>query len=160
MSAVSIIEKAINSEVLLEDMLVLPIKGSDNDMFAREEINLVRSLSEMHKSILRKWNGFNLDVVRFYGCDATHEELKRLSNCQTGPLVELDGVIVIGDDPAGFVYGEQANGKILMEDTSSGEVIEVAEDLDDFFERFVFGVDAANFGGADWADELRDANLI
>jgi hypothetical protein len=160
MSAVSVIEKMIQSEVLFEEMLVLPVDGSSEEMFIEEEANLVRRLSERHKCILRKWNGFNLDVVRFYGCNVTHKEIKRLSSCQIGPLAEMEGVIVVGDDPAGFVYGEHENGKVLVEDTSSGEVKEVAKSLDDFFERLVFGVDAANFGGVDWANELRDAGVI
>lgn len=160
MSSVSIIEKVINSEVLLEEMLVLPKIGNSNEGFIQEETSLVRNLSDSHKSILRKWNGFNLDVIRLYGCGVVHEELKRLSTCQTGPLTEREGVIVFGDDPVGFVYGEQVDGSILSEDTSTGDVKVIAKNMDDFFERLVFGVDAVEFGGIEWEDELKDAGVL
>jgi hypothetical protein len=36
----------------------------------------------------------------------------------------------------------------------------LASDIDDFIGRYVFGQDAALFGGAQWAKELRDAGVL
>jgi hypothetical protein len=160
MKAITIIEKAISSCVLLEDMTVIPLSGSSESDIMEEERLLSRSLSSSHKSLLKKWNGVNLDVIRLYGCGSVHEEFKRLSTCQTGVLAESVGNIVFGDDPSGFMYAEKSDGKILSVQTSVGEIKEIAENLDDFFERFVFGKDAKEFGGEDWVKELMDAGMF
>ena len=160
MSAVTIIEKSLSSGILLEEMIVVPQAGASESDIRSEEKLLPRSLSSSHISLLKKWNGMNLDVIRLYGCGNVHEELKRLSSCQTGALVELEGNIVFGDDPSGFMFAEKSDGKILSVQTSVGEIKEVAENLDDFFERLIFGKDAKEFGGEDWVEELVDAGLL
>ncbi len=160
MSAVTIIEKAISSGVLLEDMTVIPKLGSSDSDIQREENLLPRPLSNNHVTLLKKWNGMNLDVIRLYGCGSVHEELKQLSSCQMGVLSELEGNVVFGDDPAGFMYAEKDDGTILSVQTSSGEIKEVAQNMDDFFERLVFGKDAREFGGEDWEEELIDTAIL
>lgn len=160
MSAVTIIEKAISSGVLLEDMMVVPRIGSSDSDIKQEEKGLPRPLSKSHISFLKKWNGINLDVVRLYGCGNVHEELKRLSSSQSGVLSELEACIVFGDDPAGFMYAEKDNGSILSVQTSNSEIKEIAQNMDDFFERLVFGKDAKEFAGEDWEEELTDAGML
>lgn len=160
MRAVTVIEKAISSNVLLEDMTVIPRLGSNDSDIQREEFFLPRPLSNKHVALLKKWNGINLDVIRLYGCGNVHEELKSLSSCQTGVLSELEGNVVFGDDPAGFMYAEKDDGTILSVQTSSGEIKEIAQNMDDFFERLIFGKDARKFAGKDWEEELVDAKIL
>jgi len=109
---------------------------------------------------MKKWNGMNLDVIRLYGCGDVHPELKRLSASQSGVLAEGAGNIVFGDDPSGFMCAEKGDGIILSVQVSTGEVKEVAFDIDDLFERYIFGKDVKEFGGEDWVEELLEAGVL
>jgi hypothetical protein len=160
MSSVTIIEKAIQSGVLIESLIVIPTKGATGAQIAEEESVLPRKLSESHVKILMHWNGINMDVIRLYGCADIHEELRRLSDAQIGMFPGVEGCVVFGDDPAGFIYAEGGDGSIYSAQVSSGEVRKLAYNLDDFFERLVFGQDAKDFGGADWEEELLGVGLI
>lgn len=159
MSAASIITKAIKSGALIEGLIVIPSSGATELEITREEALLPRTMSEQHKDILRCWNGVNLDILRLYGC-SDHEELRRLSETQGDLFSKIEGAIAFGDDPAGFIYAESADGSIYSSQVSTGEEKKLAENLNDFFERLVFGEDAKEFGGEDWEKELVDAGLI
>jgi len=160
MSSVTIIEKAIKSGVLIEGLTVIPAVGATDIEVAQEEALLPRPLSVQHKAILKHWNGMNIDVLRLYGCANIHEELRRLSEAQADMFSGLDDVIVFGDDPAGFIYAESADGSVHSVQVTTGEVKRLADSLDDFFERLVFGKDAKEFGGEDWEEELVDCGLL
>ncbi len=75
-------------------------------------------------------------------------------------MSEIPGVIVFADDPAGFSYGEAPNGNVLVYDSDGQTVKTLAADMDDFFSRLVFGVDAKDFAGADWFAELKAARIV
>ena len=160
MSSVTIIEKAIRSGVLIEGLTVIPDNGATDIEIAQEESKLPRRLSEQHKALLRRWNGMNMDVMRLYGCINVHPELRQLSDAQTDMFSGVSNYIVFGDDPSGFMYAENGGGVIYSVQVSTGDVKELANSLDDFFERLVFGKDAKEFGGIDWEEELRDAGLL
>lgn len=160
MNAVSKIERVIDSGILIEELTVIPVSGATDEMILGEEKKLPRSLSAQHKDILRRWNGINMDIVRLYGCGAVENELSRLSDRQTGVLSEIEGNIVFGDDPAGYMYAEANDGRILSVDTSSSEIKEVADNMDKFFTELVFGVSAKEFAGEEWQQELINAGLI
>jgi hypothetical protein len=160
MSSVTIIEKAIKSGVLIDGLTVIPDVGATDVEIAQEETLLPRSLSDQHKRLLKRWNAMNIDVLRVYGCVNVHDELRRLSEAQIDMFADVDNVIVFGDDPAGFIYAESADGSIHSVQASTGEVKRLADSMDDFFERLVFGKDAKEFGGEDWAEELVDGGLI
>lgn len=160
MNAVSRIEKVLSSGVLIPEMLVIPDFGATESEIHEEESNLPRQLSHSHKSLIKKWNGMNLDLIRIYGCGKVHPELNRLSERQSGVLSEGVGNIVFADDPAGFMYAEKNDGSILSVQVSTGEVRDVAKNIDDFFVRLVFGKDARDFGGDEWVEELVDAGIL
>jgi hypothetical protein len=160
MSSVTIIEKAIKSGVLVEGLTVIPSAGAANVEIAQEEALLPRPLSDQHKGLLKRWNAMNIDILRIYGCVNVHEELRRLSEAQMNMFTDVDNPIVFGDDPAGFIYAESADGSVHSVQVSTGEVKRLADSIDDFFERLVFGKDAKEFGGEDWEEELIDAGLL
>ncbi len=68
--------------------------------------------------------------------------------------------IIIGSDPAGFVYCQATNREVFSLDTDGGGIEPVAESLDDFFARVVFGPDAAWSYGADWLLDLIAHGLV
>jgi hypothetical protein len=155
-TAVEVIERALASGLLMPELIFVPDRGASSDEFAQEEQRLGRPLSASHRALLARWNGLDLEVLRFYGCGACGE-VDNLSARQE-PRPEGDGVVVVGSSPAGFVYAEDANG-ILSLDSKTMAVKRVAADLDDFVGRLVFGADASAFAGEEWAAEVRNAGL-
>ncbi len=79
---------------------------------------------------------------------------------QENPLGDFPGVVLFGDDPSGFIYGENKYGEILSFDTQSGNVKLIAADMEEFFTELLFGPDAARFAGQEWLEELRAAGLL
>ena len=159
MSAVEVIERALASGVLDPDMTKLPAGGATPDLLREEERAVGRSFSARHKEILSRWNGINLDMLRVYGCGETPAGIKRLAANQWPDLGDLEGV-AFADDPAGFVYFEEEGGGVLSFGSDGGDVERVADDLDDFFARYVFGEDAHLFAGDEWKEELRTHGLL
>lgn len=121
---------------------------------------LPRSLSETHERILRRWNGLNLDIIRFFRAGKSIKRLPGLVDCQIPPLAEMPGVIVFANDPSGFQYGETAAGEILSFDHDGGEIGSIASSMEEFFCDLLFGARAAEFAGRDWYDALAAAGII
>lgn len=159
MMAVETIERVLDSDILKLSLTYVPGRGATAQELTELSRVLSRQLSTRHLTLLKRWNGINLDIVRLYGATPTSGELRALSETQTGPLAEVPGSIVIGDDPSGFVYAEALTGEIISFDSSFGDVKTIASDLDDFFSRLVFGIDAAQFAGDEWLRDLRKADL-
>lgn len=93
------------------------------------------------------------------GCGDEAREVGRLSARQIDGDFGVGGAIVVGSDPSGFVYLQAADQRVYSLDTDGGDFEQIAENLDDFFERLVFGPDAATFAGDDWLAELRKAGM-
>lgn len=160
MTAVQTIERVLKSKILKESLTYVPGRGVTSQELMELSNKLPRTLSEAQLSLLKRWNGLNLDVVRVYGASPTDGELRGLSEVQSGPLSEISGNVIFADDPSGFVYAETSTGEIISFDSSFGEVKTIAASLDDFFDRLVFGKDADQFAGKDWLSDLRDAGLV
>jgi hypothetical protein len=96
------------------------------------------------KALLGRWNGVNLDVVRFIPC----EQLRH----------EPEGVY-FANDPAGFMYFIQPSGEIAQLDTDGGNTEVVASDVEDFLSGFVFGPRAIDFAGPEWVRDLAQAGF-
>lgn len=160
MSAVKRIEQVLKSGVLIDALMVVPETGASDGMLVSEENKLSRSLSGQHKILLKQWNGINLDIIRLYGCEPVEEEVSALSQRQQSDLLDQGGYIVFGDDPAGYMYVEANDGSVISVDSEGGEIRKLAKDIDDFFMRLVFGVDAKSFAGEAWEKELSDAGLL
>lgn len=158
MTAIEIIERALESKVIKNSLTYVPDRGATSEELSILSKDLPRFLSESHLSILKKWNGINLDMVRLYGASPS-QELRGLSETQYGPLLYFPDAIIFGDDPSGFVYAERSDGKIFALDSSSGGIEIVATSLDDFFTRLVFGEDADQFAGDEWLSEVKRAGL-
>lgn len=160
MAAIDVIERALAADILLPSLTYVPQRGAVKEQLTSISGVLPRPLSESHERLLKRWDGLNLDVLRLYGASPHPGELRGLAEAQIGPLVAVPGTVVFGDDPAGFVYGETKSGEVMSFDSASGQMKKVAESIDDFFERLVFGKDAADFAGADWLYELKSAGLV
>ena len=160
MTAISRIEEVLKTEVLMEDLMVVPARGARDDEIAEEERALGMRLSPAYREFLRRWNGANLDILRFYGCGSVEEGIQPLRARQSiVPGIVVSGV-VIGSDPSGFIYVEAQDGQILCVDTDGGEVESVASSFEDFILRLVFGEDADKFGDPEWKEELEEAGLL
>jgi hypothetical protein len=160
MSAVDKIERVLRANVLKKALTFIPPRGATDMEIAAAGKALPRPLSARHSALLRRWNGMNLDVVRVYGATETPKEIRALTDAQLSVLAATPGSIVFGDDPAGFVYAELANGQIALWDSDFGDIEIVAANLDEFFDRLVFGVDAEQFAGEEWKLRLEAAKLL
>ena len=160
MTATETVARVLESGLIKRGLMHIPGRGATKQELEALSRKLVRPLSDAHSTLLMRWNGINLDVVRIYAVTPVPGELRGLEEVQAGPLTEIRGAIVFGDDPSGFVYAESLDGTIISLDSSFGTVSVVAEDLDSFFGRLVFGIDAAKFAGDDWFDEVKQAGLI
>jgi len=149
----------LEADLLSGDLITVPSRGATEAEIAEAEKALGRKLSSSHRSLLQSWNGLDLDVIRFYGSGSVSSGIRNLTNEQlTEGLSEGD--IVIGSDPAGFIYVEEPGGRIRRFDSDGGSQETIASDLDDFLERLVFGDDAAQFAGEAWRGELREAGIL
>lgn len=160
MNFIAILQKVIDSNVLIKELTVVPQNGASNEEIIKEEPFLSRSLSVQHKELLKKWNGINLDVIRFYGCGLEKAGIGSLRNSQKLTPSIIQKGIIIGSDPAGFIYIEDEKGSIYSLDTDGGEVLRIASSLEDFICNYLFGKRAKDFGGESWEEELRENGLI
>ena len=159
MSAVATIERVLGSALLRPTLISVPATGATEGQIARVESRLPRSLSQPHRTLLARWNGLDLDVLRIHGADSSGIDGPRdLASRQDAAA--LPRSIVFADDPSGFVYVEDELGVIWSMDSDGGEAKQVAPDLDAFFSDLVFGRHAAKFMGQSWADELMAAGLL
>jgi hypothetical protein len=156
MNAVETIEKALKAGVLLQDMVRVPLRGASEVEIDAEEALVGQKFSLALRVLLRRWNGINLDVLRFYGCQGTIT--LQVHKAQLALLREKQ-LLCIGSDPAGFVYCEDQSGRVFSFDRDGGAILQKAVCLDDFVSRFVFGSDAGLFAGPDWARDLNNAGL-
>ncbi len=160
MNAVKKIEEVLESSVLVDELLVVPDRGATEAEIAAEEHLIGRTFSGGFSEFLRKWNGANLDVIVIFGCGETHPEIPALRDRQTLLPCGIGQAIVIGSDPAGFVFAEARNRQIVSIDTKGGGHEVVGSGFADFVSRFVFGEDSHLFCDEDWQQELRGAGLL
>lgn len=159
MTATETIELVLKVRLLRKSLVFVPDRGATEPELVELSKKLSRPLSSMHISLLRRWNGLNLDVIRLYGASPTASELRGIAEAQSGPIVMIPGMVVFGDDPSGYVYAEALSGEVVSFDSSSGESKIVASSLDDFFGRLVFGSDAGEFAGDRWLQDIRSVGL-
>lgn len=159
MSAVAKIQSVLDSGLLTPELMFVPTTGATADDIRNEQQLLGRPLCSDQVEILHRWNGIGLDVVRLYGCGDEAKAVGRLSAMQVFGNCGVEGLIVVGADPSGFVYFQAPDKRVFCFDTDGGDFEQISESLDDFFERLVFGPDAATFAGEDWLAELREAGI-
>ncbi|MEM1060659.1 MAG: SMI1/KNR4 family protein [Verrucomicrobiota bacterium] len=160
MTAVQTIEKALAANLLTSDLIKVPGIGASSVLIQKEERLLGRPLLPEHRRLLQRWNGIDLEVVRFYGCGEGTDEVLRLSAARSEMVVGIEGCLEIGSDAAGFVYIQGSNGSVYELDSDSGDYEFVAVGIDDFVGRLVFGSDAAQFAGDEWYLELKKAGMV
>ena len=160
MSAVEKIEVVLGTGLLTPQLMIIPARGATDDELRQEEALLGRPLCLDHVAILRRWNGIAMEVVRLFGCGENAGEVGRLSALQIKGDFGVKGAVVVGSDASGFAYLQAADGRVFSLDTDGGEFKQLAGNLDEFFERLVFGPDAASFAGQDWLAELRDVGIV
>lgn len=160
MNVINKIEDVLISEILNKNLTVVPNKGASIEDIQQEEKLLNKEISQQYKNLLKKWNGIDLEVISFYGCNEPENTLECLRNNQELLPSTIPKGIIIGSDPAGFIYIEDESGKIFLLDTDGGEISEIASSIEDLICNYVFGKKAKEFGGEEWEQELRDNKLI
>jgi len=160
MNAVRVIENVLRSGLLTPELLIVPSRGATRSEIRVEESLLGKTLSSEHKELLCRWNGVGLEVVRFFGCGEGTNEVGRLSELQVDLGPAAPGALVVGADASGYVYAQDSGGAVHSMDTDGGTVKRLADDLDDFVGRVVFGRDAASFAGDEWLQELKAAGIV
>ena len=160
MSASNTIERVLQTDLLLGDLMIIPERGATDTEILEEQTQVGRAFSAVHRQLLSRWNGIGLEVVRFFGCGSNVGEVGRLADFQIDFEFGVEGAIVIGSDASGFAYLEGGDGRIYSFDTDGGTVKELAVDLNDFVDRVLFGPDAADFAGEAWLEEVRENGLV
>jgi hypothetical protein len=156
MKAITLLEKITSPEILGSDLLLreltfIPERGATAAEISEEESEIGHRFSEAYRQFLLRWNGINLDVIRLYGVGQVDSRLHQLAKEQ---IPEMPHLVVIGSDPAGFVYAEDSRGAVLSLDHDGGEVKCVAQSFESFIVDYVFGKDSEEFGGEEWLAEV------
>lgn len=160
------IESIINSSLLNDGFLRIPLEGATDKMIEEEEKKLNRPLSEYHKILLKKWNGANLDFIRVYGVHKTENEFIKELAIEYQEWIEeiineIEGnPIFFADDVAGFMYFELEDGRIVHLDSEFTGLYPVANDMSDFFLNYLFGERADEYMGKEWKQKLKEASII
>ena len=158
MMAIAAIERALASAVLTKTLVVVESRGAMASELRSEQVALGRVLSNLHRVLLERWNGLDLDVIRLYGVGSTEPGIRCL-RAEQRDWPEVEGSLIVGSDPSGFIYLERPTGEIWTLDTDGGDEEVVAENIDALFWKHVFGSDAAVFGGEEWAERLLRAGV-
>ena len=156
--AIETIERVLSSALLTKELIRVPSRGASREELDDEVQRLGRPLSLGLRTVLARWNGLDLEVIRLYGVGSVEGGIRRLSDEQTG-WRHLPG-LVIGSDPSGFIYLEGQQQEVLVHDTDGGTTKCVASNLDDLLGGYVFGARSASFAGAEWAAELKEVGLV
>jgi len=142
-NVVAHVERVIASGVLHSSLTEFP-PGASTEQVEAAQRRLGLVLPSDLRSLLQRWNGANLDVIRLKSCDGLRTE---------------PGGLAFASDPAGFRYVAGASGEVVAIDSKSGSRKVVAHSVSSFLVEFVFGSGAVHFAGADWASELKRAGL-
>lgn len=153
-----LIDKVQFSGILLKSLHFIPENGAKKEDIEDIEEKIGSSLSEGYKQFLLNWDGANLDVIRIFGTHNASSRIMKLTKFQFDLLGT--GRVVIGSDPAGFLYAETPDGSIYMIDTDGDSDKLVAMDIEDLLCNYVFGERASEFAGDEWVQELKDAKIL
>jgi len=166
MTAVSKIRELLSprvrqSDLLSENLTVVPSRGATLESLSRLEQELPRPLSESHRALLSLWNGLDLDVVRILGVPPVEDGITPITACQGSASEDplLAASVAFASDPSGFVYFELPDGRVYEWDHDGGDTRIVASNIDEFIDHLVFGGRAAEFAGEEWLVELRALGL-
>lgn len=160
MNAVEIIEKVLAADGLKKTMFTVPEAGVSREVLAQLSSPLARPLSEQHMRILERWNGINLDVIRVGGVNSSDRGIGDLMSEGFQSFAPAPGFVAFGSNFVGFVFVEAEDGSIWSADTDGDALTYLADDMDDFFVRLVFGKDAAEFMTEDWLADLQAAGIV
>jgi hypothetical protein len=160
LSAVDKITRVLTTDLLSSELTVIPRRGATDLELAEEQIRLGKQLCSDHIAILRRWNGLDLELVRLFGCGSDCRSPGRLADRQSGIPGSITGGIIVANDPAGFVYIQLSDRRLMCYDPDGGEVSKLSASLDEFIDQVVFGLGAASFAGEEWLGELQDAGIV
>lgn len=160
MGIIEKIQMVIDSSLLSRSLVYVPNFGASDAMLEDAERVLGRKLSLFHRELLKKWNGLDLDIIRFYGCGCNPGPHGSLAENQFELPEVFSSGLVIGSDPAGFLYVEDETGQIFMIDSEGGEISYLATSLNEFICSYVFGERGHEFAGEGWLTELEHNNLL
>jgi hypothetical protein len=158
------LEKVIESGILSDGLSDIPSKGATDIQISMAEENLGRKLSTQHKRLLERWNGANFDFIRVLGIAPLESEfLEDLikENKEWKEVVDEigDNALYFANDVSGFMYFELGDGSIVQLDTDGGTIEKVADDMEDFFNNYLFGERGEEYMSG-WLDELKEYGVI
>jgi hypothetical protein len=147
------IPKLLSAELLIRALVVIPSSGAKIEEINAEESKIGLPLSNSYRLFLQRWNGLNLDIMRFFGAGNVVRGIPKLSE-QQNVLDSSEEFIFIASDPAGFVYAENREGHIYSFDHDGGDVEVICQSFDTFVVDYLFGKDSNKFMGDEWQEKI------
>lgn len=158
MGPISKITKVLSSSLLTSSLVFVPEMGASEEELITEETLLGKLLIPDLRSLLKTWNGIDLEVLRIYGVGPQIKRPGRILDEQKNNS-QINGVI-FGSDPSGFVYFFDELGEIYQLDTDGGNIELLTPNFNDFLSNYVFGKDSNKFMGNDWSNSLMALGLF
>ena len=137
------VDRVVASGVLSASLCEFPPPAALAEI-QRAELRMGQRVPESLRSLLCRWNGVNLDVLRLLPCET---------------MEARDEGLYFANDPAGFMYFLDSSGAVVMLNADGGDLKVVASDLSDLLTGYIFGARARAFAGEEWARELAAAGL-
>ena len=156
MSAESKINKVLQTDLLMKTLVTVPTGGSSVAAINEQENKIGDTFSVALRALLQRWNGLDLEVIRLFACEGgVTEQIYRMQL----PELRFKKMVCFGSDPSGFLFCEDRDGRVFSFDTDGGNLKKMADDIDSFFDRVVFGSDGIQFSGVEWLNELKSFGL-
>lgn len=157
MDAITFLEKQIpkllSTELLIKSLVFISPNGATLEEINADESKIGMSISKSYRQFLHRWNGLDLDVIRFFGVGNVNSRIKNLAEQQDDFLLN-DGIIFLASSPTGFLFGENREGHIYSFDTDGGEIEFICQDFDSFVTGYLFSKDSDRFMGNEWRESL------
>jgi hypothetical protein len=150
------INKVIQSNILNKEMIDMPSRGLLENEIKEIEDKTGKKIFYQYRSFLKRYNGYNLDWIKFHGCTKIDKEIFDITENFDETIEE----IIIASDSYGIGYFEKKNGEIFSFDYDGGAIEKVADSFEDFICNYVFGKRSREFGGDEWYEDLKKAGIF
>lgn len=151
------IPKLLSKELLIQSLVVISPNGATFEEINLAEAKIGLNFSNSYRDFLQRWNGLDLDVIRFFGVGKVAQGITKLLESQN--IFDSDeNFVFIASSPAGFIYAENIYGQIYDFDHDGGEISLICNNFDEFVIDYLFGKNSNEFMGDEWRENVLTLN--